>query len=222
MMEQWNTGILGLFRLGMPWLPRRGGYPWYLYQHSWRNYKNWSQCAGGAQEALIQTLKLCVFDHYFYPVKPFFSVSPGPWFQHSIIPCRRHKTSVVKSCMISIYYRNSETLNYICQKTVTRYQLPPYSWQTLSFRLLFSHKSSFTYPFKKIRFQIRFVLCFGISHLWVLGAKRLRRGQRSLDCIPSSCRLVKMTGPKHNRRWLWICSGCINSQRSAGLILRIR
>ena len=34
----------------------------------------------------------------------------GPWFQHSIIPCRRHKTSVVKSYMISIYYRNSETL----------------------------------------------------------------------------------------------------------------
>jgi len=27
----------------------------------------------------------------------------------SIIPCRRHKTSVVKSYMISIYYRNSET-----------------------------------------------------------------------------------------------------------------
>ena len=94
-MEQWNTGILGLFcialkniriheinqswialwevfrhqkrttfRLAMPWLPRRGGYPWHLYQHSWRNYKNWSYCAGGAQEALIQTLKLCVFDHY--------------------------------------------------------------------------------------------------------------------------------------------------------------
>ncbi len=25
--------------LGMPWLPRRGGYPWHLYQHSWRNCK---------------------------------------------------------------------------------------------------------------------------------------------------------------------------------------
>jgi hypothetical protein len=25
-----------------------------------------------------------------------------PKFQHSIIPCRRHKTSVVKNCMISI------------------------------------------------------------------------------------------------------------------------
>jgi len=33
-----------------------------------------------------------------------------PLFQHSIIPCRRHKTSVVKSYMISICYRNSETL----------------------------------------------------------------------------------------------------------------
>ena len=32
-----------------------------------------------------------------------------PWFQHSIIPCRR-PPSVVKSYMISIYYRNSETL----------------------------------------------------------------------------------------------------------------
>ena len=31
-----------------------------------------------------------------------------PWFQHSIIPCRR-PPSVVKSYMISIYYRNSET-----------------------------------------------------------------------------------------------------------------
>ena len=28
----------------------------------------------------------------------------------SNIPCRRHKTSVIKTCMISIYYRNSETL----------------------------------------------------------------------------------------------------------------
>ncbi len=33
-----------------------------------------------------------------------------PLFQHSIIPYRRHKTSVVKSYMISISYRNSETL----------------------------------------------------------------------------------------------------------------
>ena len=30
-------------------------------------------------------------------------------YHDSNIPCGRHKTSVVKSCMISIYYRNSET-----------------------------------------------------------------------------------------------------------------
>jgi hypothetical protein len=42
---------------------------------------------------LIQTLRFYVFDHY------------------SIIPCRRHKTSVAKNYMISMYYRNSETLN---------------------------------------------------------------------------------------------------------------
>jgi len=34
-----------------------------------------------------------------------------PEFQHSTIPCGRHKTSVVKSFMISIYYRNLETYN---------------------------------------------------------------------------------------------------------------
>ncbi len=34
-----------------------------------------------------------------------------PLFQHSSIPGRRHKTTDVKRCMISIYYRNSETLD---------------------------------------------------------------------------------------------------------------
>jgi len=86
----------------MPWLPRRGGHPGYLYEHSWRNSENWFQCAGGAQETLIQTLKLCVFGHY----------SIIPWFHDSNIPCGWHKTSIGKSCMISIYYRNSETYNY--------------------------------------------------------------------------------------------------------------
>jgi hypothetical protein len=32
-----------------------------------------------------------------------------PLFHCSIIPCKRHKTIDVKRCMISIYYRNSET-----------------------------------------------------------------------------------------------------------------
>jgi len=61
-------------------------------------------------------MKLYVFDHYFYPVKPIFlfhqghdSAKASLRAQHSIIPCRRHKNSVVKSYMISIYYRNSET-----------------------------------------------------------------------------------------------------------------
>jgi hypothetical protein len=41
------------------------------------------------EKTLIQTLKLCVFDHY----------SMIPTFHHS---CRRHKTSIVKNYMISI------------------------------------------------------------------------------------------------------------------------
>jgi len=38
---------------------------------------------------------------------------PRYLYKHSSSPCRRHKTSVVKSYMISIYYRNSETSYYL-------------------------------------------------------------------------------------------------------------
>jgi hypothetical protein len=62
------------------------------------------------EKTLIQTLKLCVFDHYSMILSEPQDLRAGG--QHSIIPCRRHKTSIVKSCMISIYYRNSETYNY--------------------------------------------------------------------------------------------------------------
>ena len=49
------------------------------------------------QQTLIQTLKLCVFDHY----------SKIPTFYVGGI-----KTGVVKNFMISKYYGNSETLDY--------------------------------------------------------------------------------------------------------------
>ncbi len=42
-------------------------------------------------------------------------VAAIPWFQHCSIPCRRHKTSVVKSYMISIHYWNSGTLDRLLQ-----------------------------------------------------------------------------------------------------------
>jgi hypothetical protein len=83
------------------------------------------------QKTFIQTLKLRVFDHYFYPVKPFFSVSLGPLFQHSIIPCRRHKTTDVKRCMISIYYRSSETYIY-CLCLGAWLFFPIYPFKTIS------------------------------------------------------------------------------------------
>ncbi len=51
----------------MPWLPRRGGYPWHLYQQSWRNCKNWSQKPWSK--------------HWSYA---FLTIIP--WFQHSNIP----------------------------------------------------------------------------------------------------------------------------------------
>ena len=92
-------------RLGMPRLPTRSGYPWHLYKHSWRNSENWSKKTWSR--------------HWSYA---FLTIIP--LFQHSIIPCRRHKTSVVKRCMISIYYRNSRALNYGKQKVVLKLWAP--------------------------------------------------------------------------------------------------
>lgn len=105
-------------RLGMPRLPPRSGYPWHLYKHSWRNSENWSKKTWSR--------------HWSYA---FLTIIP--WFQHSIIPCGRHKTSVVKSCMISIYYRNSETFNYIKSDAVLRSISPQKSLSTQRLFIIF-------------------------------------------------------------------------------------
>jgi hypothetical protein len=61
------------------------------------------------QDATALDVLACkIFTNFPFKLKKVASNSSYAFL--TIIPCRRHKTSVVKSYMFSICYRNSETL----------------------------------------------------------------------------------------------------------------
>ena len=45
----------------------------------------------------------------FKRIRSYAFLTINPLFQYSIIPCRRYKTSVAKSTMLSIFYRSAGT-----------------------------------------------------------------------------------------------------------------
>jgi hypothetical protein len=79
---------------GNAMIATKGCLSWVLIRTFMENRENW--------------FRLPWFKHWSYAF-----LTSIPWFQYSIIPCRQHKPSAAKSYIISIYYRNSETFNYI-------------------------------------------------------------------------------------------------------------
>ena len=115
MMERWNAGILGLYWMTLINITNSWDKPIMDLKNINRGFKKlrvW-------QDVIALFVLACkIFTSFPFELKKIASNSSYafltiiPLFRYSIIPCRRHKTSMGKNTMLSICYRNSKTLQY--------------------------------------------------------------------------------------------------------------